>query len=166
MLILPKSIKESDQSFNDKPQIVDRFTALSLAKHHQLDLVCVSNKSEPIVCKLMDFHKETFLSKQKQKEKKSQQPKADVKEIRMKAQIDQNDFERKANLIEKIIEVDNRCKISASATNKHLRADPQCIEKITEKIVKWGESKKLKVFEEQSSNPLQRRKFIISKINE
>jgi len=68
---------------------------LSIAEEQGLDLVEISPKAVPPVCKVMDYKK--FLYEQKKREKilKSKATKVVIKEIRFGPQTDDHDFEFK-----------------------------------------------------------------------
>ncbi|MBT4959113.1 MAG: translation initiation factor IF-3, partial [Flavobacteriaceae bacterium] len=69
--------------------------ALEIAKEQELDLVEISPKAAPPVCKIMEYKK--FLYEQKKREKimKSKSTKVIVKEIRFGPNTDEHDYEFK-----------------------------------------------------------------------
>ncbi len=77
--------------------------ALAIAKEQELDLVEISPKADPPVCKVIDYKK--FLYEQKKREKviKSNATKVVVKEIRFGPQTDEHDFEFKKRHAEKFL---------------------------------------------------------------
>ena len=66
--------------------------ALNMAEEQELDLVEISPKANPPVCKIMDYKKFLFEQKKKQKEMKAKAAKIVVKEIRLGPNIDDHDF--------------------------------------------------------------------------
>ncbi len=66
--------------------------ALAMADAQELDLVEISPKANPPVCKIMDYKKFLFEQKKKQKEMKAKTAKIVVKEIRLGPNIDDHDF--------------------------------------------------------------------------
>jgi translation initiation factor IF-3 len=66
--------------------------ALALAEEQELDLVEISPKANPPVCKIMDYKKYLYEQKKKQKEIKAKTAKIVVKEIRLGPNIDEHDF--------------------------------------------------------------------------
>lgn len=66
--------------------------ALAMADAQELDLVEISPKANPPVCKIMDYKKFLFEQKKKQKEMKAKTAKIVVKEIRLGPNIDEHDF--------------------------------------------------------------------------
>jgi translation initiation factor IF-3 len=77
---------------NVKVDIYDIHTALKMAKDQNLDLVEISPKAEPPVCKIIDYSKFKYDQKKKQKEIKSKAQKTVLKEIRFGPNTDEHDF--------------------------------------------------------------------------
>ena len=77
--------------------------ALEIAKGLELDLVEISPKATPPVCKIMEYKK--FLYEQKKREKiiKSKSTKVIVKEIRFGPNTDEHDYEFKKKHAEKFL---------------------------------------------------------------
>lgn len=69
--------------------------AIALAKEQELDLVEISPKAEPPVCKIVDYKKFLYDQKKKKKELKSKASKVVVKEIRFGPNTDDHDYEFK-----------------------------------------------------------------------
>ena len=63
-----------------------------MAKEEGLDLVEISPKAEPPVCKIIDYSKFKYEQKKKQKEIKAKAQKTVVKEIRFGPNTDDHDF--------------------------------------------------------------------------
>lgn len=66
-----------------------------MAKEQELDLVMISEKADPPICRIMDYKKFLYEQKKKQKELKAKQVKVVVKEIRFGPQTDEHDYEFK-----------------------------------------------------------------------
>ena len=66
--------------------------ALVMAKDEGLDLVEISPKAEPPVCKIIDYSKFKYEQKKKQKEIKAKAQKTVIKEIRFGPNTDDHDF--------------------------------------------------------------------------
>ncbi len=71
--------------------------AINLANELEVDLVEISPKAEPPVCKLIDYKKYVYQVKQKQKEIKSKSVKTVIKEIRFGPNTDEHDYNFKKN---------------------------------------------------------------------
>ena len=69
--------------------------ALSIADEQGLDLVEISPKANPPVCKIMDYKKFLYEQKKREKALKAKASKVTVKEIRFGPQTDEHDYEFK-----------------------------------------------------------------------
>jgi len=69
--------------------------ALRLAREQNLDLVEISPKAEPPVCRIVDYSKFKYDLKKKQREMKAKTQKVVTKEIRFGPNTDDHDFEFK-----------------------------------------------------------------------
>ncbi|HEY9873140.1 MAG TPA: translation initiation factor IF-3, partial [Candidatus Obscuribacterales bacterium] len=71
--------------------------ALRLAEAKDLDLVLVSDKADPPVCRIMDYGKYKFELEKKAREAKKKQHTADVKEVKMRYKIEEHDYQVRVN---------------------------------------------------------------------
>jgi len=92
-------------------KICSKNEGLNLAKELELDLVEISAKSDPPVCKIINYNKFLYSQKKKQKEIKSKTAKIIVKEIRFGPNTDTHDYNFKLNHAKKFIE--DGCKLKA-----------------------------------------------------
>lgn len=69
--------------------------ALRMAREQNLDLVEISPKAEPPVCRIIDYSKFKYDLKKKNRELKAKTQKVVVKEIRFGPNTDEHDFEFK-----------------------------------------------------------------------
>ena len=72
--------------------IRDSQQALRLAQEQELDLVEISPKAVPPVCKILDYQKFLYQQKKRLKEQKAKSTKVVVKEIRFGPQTDDHDY--------------------------------------------------------------------------
>lgn len=86
-----------------EPGIFALRDALKLAEELELDLVEISPKAEPPVCKIIDYSKFLYQQKKKQKEIKAKTVKVVIKEIRFGPQTDEHDFNFKLRHAEKFL---------------------------------------------------------------
>jgi translation initiation factor IF-3 len=94
-----------------EPGVYPIRTALEMADEQGLDLVEISPKAIPPVCKILDYKKFLFEQKKKQKELKSKATKIVVKEIRFGPNTDDHDFEFKLKHAKQFLE--QGCKVRA-----------------------------------------------------
>ena len=66
--------------------------AIKLADDMELDLIEISPKAEPPVCRIADYQKFLYQQKKKAKEIKAKQTKVVIKEIRFGPQTDDHDY--------------------------------------------------------------------------
>jgi len=87
----------------ENPGIYPLREALKIADEMELDLVEISPKADPPVCKIIDYSKFLYQQKKKQKEMKAKSVKVVVKEIRFGPQTDEHDFNFKLRHAEKFL---------------------------------------------------------------
>ena len=73
--------------------VIDRLKALEIASQRELDLVLVSEKANPPVCRIMDYGKYKFEQEKKAKEAKKKSHQTEVKEVKMRYKIDKHDYD-------------------------------------------------------------------------
>ena len=83
---------------------------MKVAEDLELDLVEISPKADPPVCKVVDYKKFLYDQKKKQKELKSKQIKVVVKEIRFGPNTDDHDFAFKLNHAKKFLQEGSKVK--------------------------------------------------------
>ena len=77
--------------------------AIKLADEMELDLIEISPKAEPPVCRIADYQKFLYQQKKKAKEIKAKQTKVVIKEIRFGPQTDDHDYNFKLKHAENFI---------------------------------------------------------------
>lgn len=80
---------------NVEPEVYPTNKALKMAQDEGLDLVMITEKADPPVCRIIDYKKFLYDQKKKQKEMQSKAQKVVVKEIRFGPQTDDHDYEFK-----------------------------------------------------------------------
>lgn len=93
-----------------EPQIMNTQEALREAEAAGLDLVEISPKADPPVCKILDYKKFLYNQKKKQKELKAKQSKVVLKEIRFGPNTDDHDFNFKLAHAKKFLEEGSKLK--------------------------------------------------------
>ena len=73
--------------------VIDRSKALEIASQRELDLVLVSEKANPPVCRIMDYGKYKFEQEKKAKEARKKSHQTEVKEVKMRYKIDKHDYD-------------------------------------------------------------------------
>ena len=77
--------------------IISPQEALRIAEEKELDLVLVSDKADPPVCRIMDYGKYKFELEKKAREQRKKQHTADVKEVKMRYKIEDHDYQVRVN---------------------------------------------------------------------
>lgn len=91
--------------------IVPTSDALRIAKERELDLVEVSPKAVPPVCKIMDYGKYKYQIAKKAQETKKKQTTIQVKEMKLGLKIEEHDLQFKLNHIKDFLKEGNKVKI-------------------------------------------------------
>jgi translation initiation factor IF-3 len=86
--------------------------ALRLADEKELDLVLVSDKADPPVCRIMDYGKFKFEQEKKAREARKKQHTSDVKEVKMRYKIEDHDYQVRVNQAERFLKAGDKVKAS------------------------------------------------------
>ena len=84
--------------------------AIKLAQEQELDLIEISPKADPPVCRIADYQKFLYQQKKKAKELKAKAVKVVVKEIRFGPQTDDHDYNFKLRHAKNFIEEGSKVK--------------------------------------------------------
>jgi translation initiation factor IF-3 len=92
--------------------IVSRDEALERARAADLDLVEVAPQPDPPVCRLLDYSKYKYEQEQKAKAARRHQKQVNVREIKLRPKIADNDYETKKNHVMRFLRGDDRVKVT------------------------------------------------------
>ena len=92
--------------------VVATAEALDRATNVGLDLVEVSPNADPPVCKIMDFGKYKYEEQKRKSEARKKQKIIDVKEIKMRPNIDQHDYDVKMRSINRFLDEGDKVKVT------------------------------------------------------
>ena len=92
--------------------VVSTDEARQLADEVGLDLVEVSPNADPPVCKLMDFGKYKYESQKKANEARKKQKTIDIKEIKMRPNIDRHDYDVKKRSMMRFLGEGDKVKVT------------------------------------------------------
>tara|TARA_X000000950_G_scaffold180625_1_gene219092 strand:+ start:1200 stop:1673 length:474 start_codon:yes stop_codon:yes gene_type:complete len=95
---------------NVEPAVMNTLDAIQLAREMELDLVEISPKADPPVCRIIEYKKFLYDQKKKQKEIKAKQQKVVVKEIRFGPNTDDHDFQFKLKHAKKFLQEGSKLK--------------------------------------------------------
>jgi translation initiation factor IF-3 len=91
--------------------VLDTSEALRIAEESGLDLVEVSPKAMPPVCKIMDYGKFKYEDSKKKKEAKKHQSTVTLKEIKFRPKTDDHDLDFKVKHIRRFLLEGNKAKL-------------------------------------------------------
>ncbi len=86
--------------------------ALDAAEEAGLDLVEISPNADPPVCKILDYGKYKYELQKKQNEARKKQKTIDVKEIKMRPNIDDHDYDVKLRSATRFLEEGDKVKVT------------------------------------------------------
>ena len=89
---------------NEQIGVIDVTEAKRRAKEAGLDLVEVSPQSSPPVCRIMDYGKWKYSQKKKDQKARSHSKQSELKEVRLRPQIDPHDLEIKTKRSREFLE--------------------------------------------------------------
>ncbi len=86
--------------------------AQQLAHERSLDLVEIAPQGNPPVCRLMDYSKYRFEQLKRDKEAKKNQRVTSLKEVKLRINIEEHDFETKAKNAQKFLQGKDKVKVT------------------------------------------------------
>ena len=92
--------------------VVSRDDALDRAANLGLDLVIVADNATPPVCKIMDYGKFKYEEQKKKNEARKKQKTIDVKEIKLRPNIDIHDYDVKMRSMVKFLNEGDKVKVT------------------------------------------------------
>ncbi|TWB20577.1 translation initiation factor 3 (bIF-3) [Nitrospirillum bahiense] len=92
--------------------VVSLRDALIAAEEAGLDLVEVSPNAEPPVCKILDYGKFKYEAQKKAAEARKKQKIIEVKEIKLRPNIDDNDYDVKMRAARRFLEEGDKVKVT------------------------------------------------------
>jgi len=95
--------------------------ALRIAEEKELDLVLVSDKADPPVCRIMDYGKYKFEQEKKAREARKKQHTADVKEVKMRYKIDDHDYQVRVNAAGRFLKSGDKVKATITFRGREIQ---------------------------------------------
>jgi len=124
--------------------------ALRAAANADLDLVEVSPKSEPPVCRIMDFGKFKYQQSKKAHDAKKKQAVVHLKEVKFRSKTEEHDLEFKLRHIERFLKEGNKTKVTIIFRGReitHSELGKQMMGRIAEQAKEWGKIEQPAKFE-------------------
>lgn len=100
--------------------VVSLREGLIMAEEAGLDLVEVSPNADPPVCKILDYGKFKYEVQKKKAEAKKKQKVIEVKEIKLRPNIDDNDYGVKMRSMRKFLEEGDKVKVTLRFRGREL----------------------------------------------
>ena len=95
-----------------EPGVYSIAQAMKMADEMELDLVEITAKADPPVCKILDYQKYLYQQKKKAKEMKQNSTKIVIKEIRFGPNTDEHDFQFKLKHAQEFLNEGSKVKAS------------------------------------------------------
>ncbi|BAY75035.1 MAG: translation initiation factor IF-3 [Nostoc sp. ChiSLP01] len=95
--------------------------ALQLAEEKELDLVLLSDKADPPVCRIMDYGKYKFEQEKKAREARKKQHTADVKEVKMRYKIEEHDYNVRVKQAERFLKDGDKVKATVMFRGREIQ---------------------------------------------
>jgi len=108
--------------------------ALGIALEKGLDLVEVAPSAQPPVCRLMDYGKFKFEQNKREKEARKKQKIISIKEVKMRPNIEEHDFQVKAKNARKFLSGGDKVKLTIMFRGREI-THPELGEKLSLKFV-------------------------------
>ena len=101
--------------------IVSKKEGLELAEKSNLDLVEVAPEANPPVCRIIDYGKYKYLLDKKNRSGKKKQKSGGMKEIKMRPNIGEHDYNFKVKNLSRFLEEGNQVKVTIMFRGREMR---------------------------------------------
>jgi len=95
--------------------------ALQLAEEKEMDLVLVTDKADPPVCRIIDYGKFKFEQEKKAKEAKKKQHNVEVKEVKMRYKIEKHDYDVRINQAKRFLQDGDKVKATVMFRGREIQ---------------------------------------------
>lgn len=92
-----------------------------IAEEKDLDLVLVSDKADPPVCRIMDYGKYKYEQERRAKEAKKKQHNVEVKEVKMRYKIDEHDYDVRINQAKRFLKGGDKVKATINFRGREIQ---------------------------------------------
>merc|ERR1712089_65461 len=89
------------------------------------DLVLVSEKADPPVCRIMDYGKFKFEQEKKAKEAKKKSHQTEFKEVKMRYKIDQHDYDVRIGQAQRFLKAGDKVKCTVIFRGREIQQAPK-----------------------------------------
>ena len=117
----------------EKQGVMPTTSALEAAEEAGLDLVEIVPTADPPVCKILDYGKFRFAEQKKKNEARKKQKVVEIKEIKLRPQIDTHDYDVKAKAMHRFFEEGDKVKVTLRFRGREM-AHPELGMKLLQKV--------------------------------
>ena len=117
----------------EKQGVMPLSSALEAAEEAGLDLVQIVGNAETPVCKILDYGKHRFQEQKKKAEARKRQKIVELKEIKLRPNIDTHDYEVKAKSMHRFFEEGDKVKVTLRFRGREM-AHPELGMKLLNKV--------------------------------
>ena len=117
----------------EKQGVMPTSAALEAAEEAGLDLVEIVPTADPPVCKILDYGKFRFQEQKKKKEARKKQKVVELKEIKLRPNIDIHDYEVRAKAMRRFFEEGDKVKVTLRFRGREM-AHPELGMKLLNKV--------------------------------
>jgi translation initiation factor IF-3 len=117
----------------EKQGVMPISAALEAADEVGLDLVEISPNSDPPVCKILDYGKFKFQEQKKKNEARKRQKTVEIKEIKLRPNIDTHDYDVKAKAMHRFFEEGDKVKVTLRFRGREM-AHPELGMKLLQQV--------------------------------
>jgi translation initiation factor IF-3 len=121
--------------------VIDTPKALRYAQERDLDLVEVAPEARPPVCRVLDYSKYKYEQEQKAKAARRHQKQVNVREIKLRPKIADNDYETKKNHVVRFLRGDDRVKVTIMFRGReqtHPERGEMLLDRLAEDVAELG----------------------------
>ena len=101
--------------------VITRERALEVARERELDLVLVSEKADPPVCRVMDYGKYKFEQEKRAREARKKQHNVEVKEVKMRYKIDEHDYQVRVSQATRFLKAGDKVKATITFRGREIQ---------------------------------------------
>jgi translation initiation factor IF-3 len=117
----------------EKQGVMPTSSALEAAEEVGLDLVEIVPNADPPVCKILDYGKFKFQEQKKKNEARKRQKVVEIKEIKLRPNIDKHDYEVKQRAMTRFFEEGDKVKVTLRFRGREL-AHPELGMKLLQQV--------------------------------
>ncbi|BAQ66583.1 translation initiation factor IF-3 [Geminocystis sp. NIES-3709] len=122
--------------------ILDTRDANRMAEEQELDLVLVSETSDPPVCRIMDYGKFKFEQEKKARAIRKKQHTADIKEVKMRYKIDEHDYQVRVSQAKRFLNAGDKVKATINFRGReaqHVHLGQELLERMAVDLAELAE---------------------------